>query len=232
MMARHHWIVAGLGWAPSLLLATASHAALTVTVGPGAPIGQSVWTFSGSSTYNQQVPGGKFAAGGLALIQEWKGDSSSDYVKTGSYNNYVADLTSGLINIVVAPLSGSPLSGTIDGLHIDHDTSGDDFGVSLLGTVDIPLADGDSVSWSGSGIFPVDLAKLNLGSFLFSNYGEDTQGQPYGVLPINMVVSAPGPLPLLGCGAAFTISRRLRRACLQRRLKPADPIASEPQQQP
>jgi hypothetical protein len=231
-LTRRRWIVACLAWAPGLLLATASHAALTVTVSPGAPSGQSVWTFSGSSIYNQQNPGGKFAAGGLALIQEWKGDSGSDYVKTGAYNNHVADLSSGSIDIVVTPLSGSPLSGNIDGLHIDHDTSGDDFGVSLLGTVDIPLAAGDTVSWSGSGIFPVDLAKLNLGSFLFSKYGEDPLGQPYGILPINMVVSVPGPLPLLGCGAAFTFSRRLRRACLQRRLKAADPIASEPQQQP
>jgi hypothetical protein len=211
-----HKVLASLALAPSLLLASSAHAALTVKVTPGPSAGQSIWTFSGSSTYTELTPGGKFAGGDPGVIEEWKGDGGSDYVKAGTYNNYTPVLDTGSIGITVTPQLGSPMSGSIDGLHIDHDNSGDDFGVSLLGA-DIPLSDGATVSWSGSGTFPVDFANLNVGIFQFTNYGEVTAGQPYGTLPVT-IDSAPGPLPLLGCGAAFSFSRKLRRACKRREM--------------
>lgn len=38
----------------------------------------------------------------------------------------------------------------------------------------------------------------------------------YDYTPLNPIASVPGPLPLLGAGAAWTWSRRLRRRCIQR----------------
>lgn len=216
------WWLASLAVAPALLVAPSAKA-LSVTVSPAGPAGQSLWTFSGSATYSQMNPGGTFAGGALSLIQEWKGDGGSDDVKTSTYNHHVAALISGSIGITVTPLTGSAVVGQIDGLHSDHDNSGDDFGVSLL-DADIPLADGDIVSWSGSGIFPVDMSNLNVGIFQFVAYGEVPSGQPnagnpYGSLPLSLTVSpAPGPLPILGCGAAFSFARKLRRTCNNRRL--------------
>ena len=215
MISRMPGLAVALGLGSSLLLGSAANAALQVTVTQaGAPLGQSIWAFSGSARYSEQFPGGKFAAGSLTNIEEWKGNAGSDYVKTSAYNNYTPALISGLIELTVASLTGSTATGTIVGLHIDHDTSGDDFGTGLAGLIDIPLADGDLVSWAGTGVFPVDLANLNMGSFFFANYGGSSavSGRIYGTLPITMNVQpAPGPLPLLGCGAAFAYSRRLRR---------------------
>jgi hypothetical protein len=198
----------------SCLFASAAHASLTVTVVPvAAPAAHTLWTFSGSSVYTQLNPGGKFAGEPFGNIVEWKGDGGSDYVKTGTYNNYIASLLSGSIQINVTPAAGLPTPGSIAGLHIDHDSSGDDFGTGLQGIVDIPLANNDVVSWSGSGIFPVDIANLNIGTFAFSKYGETASipSQPFGTLPLTMNVQVPGPLPWLGCGLAFSFSRTLRR---------------------
>ena len=192
-MRVNRWIVAGLAIAMTVLIASTSRAELIVTVTQaGAPPGQTLWTFSGSSTYTQLLPGGKFAGGALANIEEWKGDAGSDYVKAGTYNNFTTSMISGAISLTVTPLVGSSSSGSIVGLHVDHDTSGDDFGVGLLGS-DIPLSQGDVVTWSGSGIFAVDFANLNLGSFNFLNFGgsQAVSGAIYGRLPIAMNVSVP-----------------------------------------
>ncbi|MEB3200556.1 MAG: hypothetical protein VKK62_08535 [Synechococcaceae cyanobacterium] len=186
---------------------------MKVTPIPSQP-GNTLWTFSGTSTYSELAPGGRFAGGALSNIIEWKGDSASDYVKSGTYNNYTTSLLSGLISLTVTPQAGGPLQGSIAGLHVDHDNSGDDFGTGLSGA-DIPLMNGDLVSWSGSGVFAVDIANLIAGSYLFNNYGETLQGSPFGSLPLNLVVSTtpavPAPLPVLGSAAAFACSRRLRR---------------------
>ncbi|MCS5691879.1 hypothetical protein NZK33_07750 [Cyanobium sp. FGCU-6] len=215
MPPRFSGLAVALGLGSSLLMGSAADAALQVTVTQaGAPPGQSVWAFSGSASYTELFPGGKFAAGGVNNIEEWKGDGGSDYVKPLTYNNYTPGLISGLIDLTVTSSTGGVRTGTIVGLHIDHDGSGDDFGAQLDGSIDIPLADGDLVSWAGSGVFPVDLANLNTGSFFFSNYGESptVAGMIYGTLPIEINVQpVPGPLPLLGCGAAFASARRLRR---------------------
>jgi hypothetical protein len=82
--------------------------------------------------------------------------------------------------------------GSIGYLHIDHDDSGDDFGVGLFGD-DIPLLGGDVVAWSGSAVFDVDINKLNPGAFSFSNYGgsQAVAGQIYGTLPLTLNVSVP-----------------------------------------
>jgi hypothetical protein len=206
---------------PPILFASAA-GALTVTVKQGsAPAGFTEWTFTGSSTYTQLNPGGTFAVvPPLAAIVEWKGNLLSDYVKTGTYDNYTPTLASGLISLTVTPVSGPARSGTITALHIDHDASGDDFGIGLDGlstsplNTAIPLSSNDVVSWSGSGIFPVDFTNLNVGSFLFNNYGDSTLSR-FGDLPITITVQeAPAPLPVLGCGVALSFSRKLRKRVL------------------
>lgn len=175
-MISHRFLAAVLAISTVALPAATSFADLIVTVTPNSTPGHTLWTFSGSTTYVQQAAGGKFAAGAPSLIEEWKGGSpESDYVVTGAYNNHIASLQSGGINLKVTS-AGTPSFGSIDSLHIDHDTTGDDFGVGLLGTVDIPLVQGDLVEWTGSGVFDVDFTKLNLGSFSFVSYGGSTLG--------------------------------------------------------
>ena len=203
-----------LALSPVLFAATA-HASLKVTVKQGnAPAGFTEWTFSGSSTYTEVNPGGTFAlVPPLTDIVEWKGDALSDYVKPQAYNNYTPTLISGSIGITVTPPSGPAQSAIITALHVDHDNTGDDFGVGLSGSMAIPLNTNDVVSWSGTGIFAVDFAKLNVGSFSFLNYGETstTSSQPFGNLPLTISVEVPGPLPVLGTAFAFSCSRQLRR---------------------
>jgi len=200
------WIVGSVALAMTMLMASTGRAELIVWITQaGAPAGQTLWTFGGTSTYGQLAPGGKFAGGSLANIEEWKGDAGSDYVKTGAYNNFTTSMISGAISLTVTPLVGSPSSGSIGGLHIDHDSSGDDFGVGLLGA-DIPLSQGDVVTWSGSGIFAVDMANLNLGNFSFTNFGgsQAVSGQIYGTLPITLNVSVPEIDPA-SMSAAFSL---------------------------
>lgn len=173
------------------LLASTAQAGLVVTVTRDSAPGQTLWTFSGTSTYTQIAPGGKFAGGSVLNIEEWKGDSSSDYVRTGEYNNFTTTLVSGAIGMTVTT-SGAQAFGSIGSLHIDHDSSGDDFGVGLFGD-DLPLVNGDVIAWSGSAVFAVDIAKLNGGSFSFSNYGgsQAVAGQIYGTLPLTLNVVVP-----------------------------------------
>jgi hypothetical protein len=216
LMKRNRRMTCIFALAMVALSAASASADLTVTVTPDSTTGQTLWTFSGTSTYAETAPGGKFAAGDVLNIEEWKGGAGSDYVVTGSYNNYTTGLISGGITLTVTT-GGTPSSGSITSMHIDHDTTGDDFGVGLLGTTDIPLTNGDLISWSGSGVFAVDLSGLNLGTFAFSSYGgSQAVSGLYGTLPLTLnVVPEPATcimaLAGLACGG-YTMFRRRKRA--------------------
>lgn len=175
--------------------------------------GFTIWHFSGSANYVESTPGGKFAGGALNLIEEWKGSgAASDFVSTGGYNNYVVAPTSGSVSLSVATTGIGVQTDLIDGIHVDHDTTGDDFGVSLSAS-DIVLANNDLVSWSGSAVFAVDINKLNSGNFTFQNYGESliTGGNPFGTLPLQINVSTvpePASIGLLTAAAVGWVARR------------------------
>jgi len=194
-------------------MASAAQANLMIDIYEYSTPGQSRWVFSGSAQYSQNVVGGKFAGGDVSLIEEWKGGGAgSDYVKTGAYNNYTTSLISGSVTLSVTPSGGSITQGSIDGLHIDHDTTGDDFGVSLAAE-DIALSADALVSWSGEAIFDVDINKLNRGTFSFLNYGENpnVSGQIYGSLPLTLEVPEPGTAVLLMLGVTGLVRFTVRR---------------------
>ncbi|WP_295430951.1 PEP-CTERM sorting domain-containing protein [uncultured Thiodictyon sp.] len=198
-------------------MASVAQANLMIDVYEYSTPGQSRWVFSGSAQYSQSAPGGKFAGDDLVLIEEWKGvGSGSDYVKTGTegYNNERAPLISGSVTLSVTPSGGSITQGFIDGLHIDHDTTGDDFGVSLAAE-DIALSADALVSWSGEAIFNIDINKLNRGTFSFLNYGEQPlpaePGQKYGSLPLTLEVPEPGTAVLLMLGVTGLVRLTVRR---------------------
>ena len=178
--------------------------------------GLTIWHFSGSATYSELFPGGKFAGGALNLIEEWKGSgAASDFVSTGGYNNHVVAPTSGSVSLSIATSGIDVQTDAIDGIHVDHDSSGDDFGVSLTAS-DILLANNDLVSWSGSAVFAVDINRLNSGSFTFQNYGESliAAGNPFGTLPLQINVSTvpePASIGLLTAAAVGWVARRRRR---------------------
>lgn len=190
----------------ALGLASAAQANLVIDIYQDADPGRTLWVFSGSAQYSETNPGGVFAGGDLASIVEWKGVTpESDYV-TSFYNNYTTSLISGSVAVSVTPSGGSAILGAIDGLHVDHDTTGDDFGISLAGS-DIPLSNNALVAWSGSAVFQVDHSKLNRGSFSFQNYGDSA----YGILPLTLeVVPEPGTAALLILGVAGLVRTAMR----------------------
>lgn len=177
--------------------------------------GFTTWNFSGSASYSELFPGGKFAGGALTLIEEWKGSgAASDFVSTGGYNNHVVAPTSGSVSLSVTNTTLGVQTDLIDGIHVDHDTTGDDFGVSLTAS-DILLANNDLVSWSGSAVFAVDINRLNSGNFTFQNYGESlvAAGNPFGTLPLQINVSTvpePASIGLLTAVAVGWVARRRR----------------------
>jgi hypothetical protein len=185
---------------------------IRVTNHPSLASGQTLWTFSGSTTYARVNSDAVIAGGALAGIREWKGAGAvADYVVAGAYNNYTTSLVSGSVDISVIRGISSIVSNNLDGLHIDHDSSGDDFGVSLNSLTDIILQDQDILAMSGSAVFAVDFAKLNQGTFQFSDYDDPLAG----TLPMTLVVQAvPEPTSAmvgLGLLAASGGIRRLRR---------------------
>lgn len=190
----------------ALGMASTAQANLVINIYQDGDPGRTLWVFSGSAQYSETNPGGKFAGGDLASIVEWKGVTpESDYV-TSFYNNYTSALITGSVAISVTPSGGSAILGAIDGLHVDHDTSGDDFGVSLAGS-DIPLSNNALVTWSGSAVFPVDYSRLNRGSFPFQTYGDTS----YGTLPLTLaVVPEPGTAALLMIGVAGLVGAATR----------------------
>jgi len=197
-----------------VMVAQACQGALVIRVqdGPGLSPGQTRWTFSGSTTYSKVAADGILAGGPSSAIREWKGAAAaSDYVVSGGYNNYLATLVSGSVDVAVTQGISTIISSNIDGLHIDHDSSGDDFGISLTSLSDLVMQDGAILSLSGSAVFDVDFAKLNQGVFNFSDYDDPLAGY----LPITMVVQAvPEPassLVGLGLMVAAYGTKRLRR---------------------
>ncbi len=193
--------------------ASAAQAALSIDVSYHSA-GFTLWQFTGASTYLESSPGGTLSGSILSSIIEWKGGAlTADYVPSASYNNYTTALESGSVSLSVTPSGGSATTDFVDGLHVDHDNSGDDFGISLL-TADIPLAHNDLVAWTGSAVFAVDLTKLNPGSFTFTNYGDGglPVGSPFGTLDLALTVQAIPEPSALGLSAlalaAFTARRR------------------------
>lgn len=210
-MLRSRIFASLIAWLLSSSLCSAA-LVITVTNDPTLPVGQTRWTFSGSTTYTRVNTDGVIAGGLLADIREWKGaGAAANYVVDGTYNNYVTGLVSGSIDVSVVRGISSISSSNLDGLHIDHDSSGDDFGISLTSLTDIVLQDQDILGLSGSAVFAVDFAKLNQGTFQFANYDDPLAG----FLPITLVVQAvPEPssaLVGLGLIAATGSIRRLRR---------------------
>ena len=190
----------------ALGMASAAQANLVIDIYPHGDPERTLWVFSGSAQYTQTNPGGVIAGGDPASIVEWKGTTpDSDYV-TSFYNNYITSVIGSSVTISVTSSGGSAIQGTIDALHVDHDTTGDDFGVSLAGS-DIALSNDALVTWTGSAVFQVDYSKLNRGSFSFQTYGDPA----YGTLPLTIeVVPEPGTAALLMLGVAGLVRAAAR----------------------
>ena len=145
------------------------------------------------------------------LMDELKGSGvAADYVSsTGPfYNNYIANYLSGNAQVRV----NSGVWYSIGALHIDHDNSGDDFGFSIVNAGgDISLLSGDVLEFSGSSLFALDLGKLNIGTYTFSNWNDSA------TTSANLsVATVPEPgewaaMGILATGLAGMVVRNRRR---------------------
>lgn len=183
---------------------------IRITNDPSVGAGQTLWEFSGSSTYVRGTADGLISgAADLGLIKEWKGASgtTSDYV-SNFYNNYTTALVSGSVLVSVAKSPSNVIVDNIDGIHVDHDDSGDDFGISLA-LADITLNDGDVVSWSGSAVFNVDFTKLNQGTYTLNNY-DNTGTLALTIKVENVPEPATAVVGLSLMGSAWVV-RRVRK---------------------
>lgn len=186
MKTSHSLALAALG---ALALGSQSMAQLVVTVTPAGG-GNTLWTFSGSATYTESAAGLEFrATTGWAEDDstEWKGNGNSgNYVASGTYNNQHSLLVSGTNPVIT--VNGTPYN--IGGVIVDHDGSGDDFGVTIAGAATVPVPANATVAFSGSAVFAVDYAKLNPGVYSFGNISHAVGGTDTGIgtLPLNMTV--------------------------------------------
>ena len=171
-----------------------------------------VWTFSGSATYNATIGNSKFvnqtSFNADTNTAEWKTSASlvpvAEYV--GSfYNNFnVAHPGAG------ADITIGGNAYTIDGVVVDHDGSGDDIALFISGGSSEPLTQGTVVSATGSKGFAIDYSRLVPGTYSFSHF--DDQGT------LNMkltIVPEPGEWAVLtgaALGVAGLVLRRRRQA--------------------
>ena len=186
MKRSHSLVIAALG---ALVLGSQAMAQLVVTVTPAGG-GNTLWTFSGSATYAEVNVGLEFrTTSGWAeeYSTEWKGSvASADYVATGAYNNQHSLLVSGTYPVIT--VNGTPYN--MGGVIVDHDSSGDDFGVTIAGVYDVPVPANATVAFSGSAVFAVDYANLNPGVYSFSSitHAVSNTDTGMGTLPLNMTV--------------------------------------------
>jgi hypothetical protein len=188
-------------------LANATPSNLVLDIYGSANIPTSIFKFSGSTTYSGT---GAFLRTNSASIDEFKGTSSSDFVNgsvTGFYNNFVTQILSGNARVGVG---GNWYD--IDYVHLDHDSSGDDFGISIVNGSDVAINNGDVLQFAGKGVFNAFVGKLNVGTYTFS----DLNSTGTAGLTVN-VYSVPEPgewaaMGILGAGLAGLVVRSRRRS--------------------
>ena len=187
--------------------ATASAQSLVLDIYGGPNSATSIFKFSGSTSYSGT---GAFLRNNSASMDEFKGTSASDFVNgsvSGYYNNFVTQILSGNARVGVG---GNWYD--IDYVHLDHDNSGDDFGISIVNGSDVAINNGDVLQFAGKGVFNASVGKLNVGTYSFS----DLNSTGTAGLTVN-VYSVPEPgewaaMGILGAGLAGLVVRSRRRS--------------------
>ncbi|MEO0423270.1 MAG: PEP-CTERM sorting domain-containing protein [Pseudomonadota bacterium] len=210
-MNRNFPALSGLLGAALLLTSLASQAGLVVDITGDAGSGQTVWTFSGSTS----AAGSGFFDDGNNLGNN---DTWQDLINYTAAGDLEITSVSGDAELTIAGTTRA-----IDLAYVDNDgsnTDQDDFGVGVAGSGDFHFDDGDLVSWSGMLIVDLDINNISLAgnpvSITTAEYGD------YGhlALTINigqMAIPEPATMPLVLFGLRGLAYARRRCESLAKR---------------
>ncbi len=195
--------------ASTLLLASlASRAGLVVDITGDAGSGQTLWTFSGSTT----ASGSGFFDDGTNLGNN---DTWQDLLNYTDINDDEITSVTGDATLTIAGTTRD-----IDLAYIDNDGSSngdvDDFGVGVSGSNNFNFDDGDLVSWSGSLFVDLDINAISLAgtpvTISGSEYGDHAQlALTINIGHVAMAEPASVALVLFGLGGLAWARRRIWR---------------------
>ncbi|MEM9387356.1 MAG: hypothetical protein AAGA68_20015 [Pseudomonadota bacterium] len=176
-----------------LLSSLVSQAGLVVDITGDAGSGQTVWTFSGSTT---AIGSGFFDDNdGLSNNDTWQ-----DLINFTNDNDVEVTAVTGDATLTIAGNTRS-----IDLAYIDNDgsdTDRDDFGVGVDGSGNFNFNDGDSVSWSGSLLVDLDINNISLAGTPVSISASDYGNAAYAALALTInigqvAIPEPASIPLV-----------------------------------
>lgn len=179
-----------LGVASAATLASPAHAVQLQQDFAGA-YAPSSWTFTSDPALGDGSVDISAAPAAITVI------GSNNFLSTGFFDNVNTDYT-------IAAAASGPVSFDWSYSSTDDDFF-DGFGYLLNGSF-TQLADNAS---QGTGFSQFNV--LSGDTFGFRVFATDNQVGPGNATISNFSAPVPGPLPLLGVGAAFGYSRRLRR---------------------
>ena len=188
----------------SLTFVSSANAVLIVDITGVPGSGETLWSFSGSTT-----------AVGTGFFEDGNGIGNSDsWQNVGNYtsiNDFEVTTVFGVASLTIAGITRS-----IDLAYIDNDNNSlDDFGVGVSGASNFDFADGDLISWMGSlQVVGFDLNDIGLAgiptTLLASQYGDSANLE----LEINIsefiFLPEPATAALLAVGLTLLVCVRRR----------------------
>ena len=179
--------------------ANPAQAALLVTVIGTPGSGFTTWSFSGTSTASEN---GAFLTTNIADTDSTKWKEIGDYVITEIDNQIFTNPLS--TAFVTTPSGGTSIIGVL----IDRDcsvpgTNNDDW--AIVPFAELPIASGDTISWSGSLTLDVDIDNFFLGTV------GSAESAPGGLTDTQLTFATPEPITLLGASAAIGFGALFKR---------------------
>jgi hypothetical protein len=180
------------------MLAGPLRADLILDISPTAD-GKTRWVFSTigtvTATSADEFQGRNNGNPNQRSDRSWRGDGSGAF-------DFTSSIKAGWTDFVGVAVTIDKVTQQADGVYLADNSKGDVFALSI-GTNDVAISSGDSISWNGSVILDIPISEFREGTFRSSSFA----GVP---LRMNIISAVPEPssICVLAISGAFLFRRR------------------------